>query len=423
MDNAELVQQRRPPAWCFWLSYACFLNQGICYTIVIPTIGAYTESVGGTAAISGLMVGVFCISGGLANIPTAWILLRVRMKTFIVFALVLYVIGNALVALAGWANSLGMLLAGRVVIGLVSMNQVSGSYIARCFEGSDRSERMVLNASASGVGCAIGPALSMLGSVLCASLQMTGELFNQNTVGCWLMAVVSGLLAVVIMLFFTEPPPFPKKEPKEKSAPFFNVRVFVSLAAITRVAIVLSSWETHVEVVAERKWGWSDGAGAAYLSLIYAALIPATMYGKNIAKKMSDAKAMKVLSLACLPFLLLLLNFWSGSALGVVLYTTGSAVMVLLSQLERGFPQSAITKAVAPESQQAALSAFAFVWSFARAIGSSLGTLLYEDISYVAVMLGVGILEICLLAFVDRQGTDNATPVCEPTKVHNERSW
>jgi len=233
---------------------------------------------------------------------------------------------------------------------------------------------------------------------------MTGPIFNENTVGCWLMTAVSALLAIVIILFFTEPPPFPKKDSSEPSGPFFNLKVFVSLAAITRVAVVLSSWETHVEVVAEEKWGWNDGAGAAYLAAIYAVLIPATMYGKNIAKKMSDAKAMKVLSMACTPFLILLLNFKSGSSLDIVVYTAGSAIMVLLSQLERGFPQSAITKAVPPESQQAALSAFAFVWSFARAAGSSLGTVLYNDVLYVAVMIGLGLLEISLMMLVDRRG-------------------
>jgi len=424
MDSArnELVQPRTPPAWCFWLSYACFLNQGICYTIVIPTIGAYTKSLGGTDAISGLMVGVFCISGGIANIPTAFLLLKVSMKSFIIGALGLYVIGNAMVACAGWFDSLAMLLAGRVVIGLVSMNQVSGSYIARCFQGSERSEKMVLNASASGVGCAIGPALSMLGSVVCSQMHLTGKIFNEDTVGCWLMAVVSALLLLVILFCFTEPPPFPARDNSQPREPFFNLKVLVALASISRVAIVLSSWETHVEVVAEEKWGWNDGTGAAYLSIIYAVLIPATMYGKNIAKKMSDSQAMRVLSMACTPFLILLLNFKSGSVGDVIVYTAGSAIMVLLSQLERGFPQSAITKAVPPSSQQAALSAFALVWSFARALGSSLGTLLNSDVAYVAVMIALGLVEIAMLVIVDRRG-EKQTPEYVPEKVHNERSW
>lgn len=371
--------------------------------MVIPTIDEYTRSLGGSAALSGLMVGVFCISGGLSNIPTAWLLGRINMKTFLVVAMGFYVIGNAFVAAAGCASSIFVLLTGRVLIGLVSMTQVSGAYVARAYSVEKRSEQMVLNASASGVGCALGPAISMLGSIVCNAMDLNGSVINENTLGSWMMTVISAMIGLLVALFFKEPPPFPKKDASEQGMSWLNMPVLVSLASIARVAIVLSSWETHVQLVVQDEWGWNVTQGAAYLSALYAVLIPATMYGKNIAKKMNDATAMKTLAMAGIPSLLLMVNWMSGSVFGIILYTLGSAVMVLFAQLERGFPQSAITKQVPASSQGAALGAFALVWSFSRAAGSSLGTVLRTDSLYVGVMISLGVLELMALTLSERR--------------------
>lgn len=404
MDHGTaLVDQRPgPPELSFWLNFLCFLNQGISYTVVIPTIDQYTESLGGSAALSGMMVGVFCVSGAVSNIPTAFLLGRMQMKSFLMIAMGLYVVGNAMVGLAGWFESIYALLVGRVIIGLVSMTQVSGAYVARAYDREKRSERMVLNASASGVGCATGPMLSLIGSVICASQGLTGPILNENTLGSWIMALLSAGAGILVLFFFTEPPAFPTKSSADPQGPWLNLPVIVSLVSIARVAIVLASWETHVELVVQDEWQWSATAGAAYLSGIYYVLVPGTMYGKKIATKMKDAQAMKILALAGLPFLILLLNFAGSSVFGIILYTFGSAVMVLFAQLERGFPQSAITKQVPASSQQAALGAFALVWSLSRAAGSSLGTILRNDLEYVLVMIGFGIIELIMLWAVDR---------------------
>lgn len=326
------------------------------------------------------------------------------LNKFLVVVLFLYVVGNCCCAGAEWCGSIYVFILGRLVTGAIGGPQIAGTYVARAYDLQQRSSKMVLNASANGVGYAFGPLISALGGFICDQWDMNGKLFNKDTAGSWIMAIVSFGLMFCVSALFTEPPPFAAEPSSEErrscGCAWFAFPVAVSFASILCVAIMISSWETHCQLVAQHVWGWSIMSAALYLATVNIVLVPTTLLGSRVAKKVSDRAALLGCAILQLPSMVLLFNFVRrDNFVGVGLYSLGSASVLCFVQVQRGFLQAIITKQVGGASRQIALGYFSLIWLCGRGVGAFMGDGIANDDIYTTVLLGLGCFQLVIIFF------------------------
>ncbi|KAG2277646.1 hypothetical protein Bca52824_060201 [Brassica carinata] len=169
--------------------------------IIVPTADDYSMSLGAAATVCGVVIGSMAVAQVFSSVYfSAW-----SNKSYfkpLVFSSIALFIGNLMYALAYDANSIFLLLLGRLCCGLGSARAVNRRYISDCVPLRIRMQASAGFVSASALGMACGPALAGLLQIKFKIYKLT---FNQSTLPGWVMAVAWLFYLVWLCISFKEP--------------------------------------------------------------------------------------------------------------------------------------------------------------------------------------------------------------------------
>uniref|UniRef100_A0A1J3IXQ6 SPX domain-containing membrane protein n=1 Tax=Noccaea caerulescens TaxID=107243 RepID=A0A1J3IXQ6_NOCCA len=169
--------------------------------IIVPTADDYSMSLGAAATVCGVVIGSMAVAQVFSSVYfSAW-----SNKSYfkpLVFSSIALFIGNLMYAMAYDANSIALLLLGRLCCGLGSARAVNRRYISDCVPLRIRMQASAGFVSASALGMACGPALAGLLQVRFKIYKLT---FNQSTLPGWVMAVAWLFYLVWLCISFKEP--------------------------------------------------------------------------------------------------------------------------------------------------------------------------------------------------------------------------
>ncbi|CAF2038973.1 hypothetical protein IGI04_034111 [Brassica rapa subsp. trilocularis] len=169
--------------------------------IIVPTADDYSMSLGAAATVCGVVIGSMAVAQVFSSVYfSAW-----SNKSYfkpLVFSSIALFIGNLMYALAYDANSITLLLLGRLCCGLGSARAVNRRYISDCVPLRIRMQASAGFVSASALGMACGPALAGLLQIKFKIYKLT---FNQSTLPGWVMAVAWLFYLVWLCISFKEP--------------------------------------------------------------------------------------------------------------------------------------------------------------------------------------------------------------------------
>ncbi|CAH8354193.1 unnamed protein product [Eruca vesicaria subsp. sativa] len=169
--------------------------------IIVPTADDYSMSLGAAATVCGVVIGSMAVAQVFSSVYfSAW-----SNKSYfkpLVFSSIALFIGNLMYALAYDANSIWLLLLGRLCCGLGSARAVNRRYISDCVPLRIRMQASAGFVSASALGMACGPALAGLLQIKFKIYKLT---FNQSTLPGWVMAVAWLFYLVWLCISFKEP--------------------------------------------------------------------------------------------------------------------------------------------------------------------------------------------------------------------------
>ncbi|KAJ0258042.1 SPX domain-containing membrane protein [Hirschfeldia incana] len=169
--------------------------------IIVPTADDYSMSLGAAATVCGVVIGSMAVAQVFSSVYfSAWSN-RSYFKPLVFSSIALF-IGNLMYALAYDANSIWLLLLGRLCCGLGSARAVNRRYISDCVPLRIRMQASAGFVSASALGMACGPALAGLLQIKFKIYNLT---FNQSTLPGWVMAVAWLFYLVWLCISFKEP--------------------------------------------------------------------------------------------------------------------------------------------------------------------------------------------------------------------------
>ncbi|ETV65877.1 hypothetical protein, variant [Aphanomyces astaci] len=174
------------------------------YYIVAPTSGEYATLLGGTAALSGVIVGMTPVASMLSAVLYSWWANR-SFRNPLLFSTVCLVLGNLLYALALSYNSISMVLVGRLLNGFGGARSINRRYIADNYSREERTGASALFVTYSALGMSAGPAMAAVLNYIPDDLRVFGYLVTIETSPGWLMFVVWSVYCVAIVAFFQEP--------------------------------------------------------------------------------------------------------------------------------------------------------------------------------------------------------------------------
>ncbi|WCJ26151.1 SPX domain-containing membrane protein At4g22990 [Euphorbia peplus] len=169
--------------------------------IVVPTADDYATLLGAPATVCGVVIGAMAVAQLFSSVYfSAW-----SNKSYfkpLIFSSIVLFIGNAMYALALDADSITLLLFGRLFCGLGSARAVNRRYISDCVPLRIRMQASAGFVSASALGMACGPALAGLLQTKFTIYKLT---FNQVTLPGWVMSIAWFLYLILLGITFKEP--------------------------------------------------------------------------------------------------------------------------------------------------------------------------------------------------------------------------
>ncbi|OQR84467.1 Major Facilitator Superfamily (MFS) [Achlya hypogyna] len=206
-DEEEVVytafKAQKPSEFSRWLNMMSTFLYMTNYYIVAPTAGDYAELLGGSAALSGIVVGMTPVSSMLSAVLYSWWANK-SFKAPLLFSTGCLIVGNLLYALALTYNSFAMVLVGRVLNGLGGARSINRRYIADNYSREERTVGSALFVTYSALGMSAGPAVAAALDYL-PGMKIFGALVTVETSPGWLMFGVWSLYFVAIFVAFVEP--------------------------------------------------------------------------------------------------------------------------------------------------------------------------------------------------------------------------
>eukprot|EP00903_Cladosiphon_okamuranus_P007004 g6815.t1 len=172
------------------------------YYIVGPTSAEYAAALGGSPAISGLIIGMTPIAACFSCLLYSW-WTNTSFRGPLLLCSVLLIVGNFLYGLALTYDAFWMVLVGRMLIGLGGARGVNRRYIADTIPIVDRTAYSAAFVAAGAVGMAFGPAISAVFNGI--NFSVAGVKFNGLTNPGWIMFVLWVILGWIIQTEFREP--------------------------------------------------------------------------------------------------------------------------------------------------------------------------------------------------------------------------
>jgi len=178
------------------------------YSMILPSLSEYVETLGENAEFYGVCQAMFSLSRILMMpIMGRWCDARPMFEPFL-FSIALQIVGNLMYASAYGLGSSWIILVARMLVGCGAANAtLTMSFIARITRSEERTKAMAMLSGINLIGVVIGPAVNLLVTEINFEIPGTIIIFNPLTNPGWLMVLLMLVLAGVLWLTFEEPPP------------------------------------------------------------------------------------------------------------------------------------------------------------------------------------------------------------------------
>ncbi|RHY62407.1 hypothetical protein DYB38_004413 [Aphanomyces astaci] len=236
------------------------------YYIVAPTSGEYATLLGGTAALSGVIVGMTPVASMLSAVLYSWWANR-SFRNPLLFSTVCLVLGNLLYALALSYNSISMVLVGRLLNGFGGARSINRRYIADNYSREERTGASALFVTYSALGMSAGPAMAAVLNYIPDDLRVFGYLITIETSPGWLMFGTSA----------TESTPLTTPSPPKLSSLWTNVPVVATLVIYVVLKLVLEILITSATGIVDWYFHWSSTSAGIFLAFLGLLMFPANV--------------------------------------------------------------------------------------------------------------------------------------------------
>ena len=173
------------------------------YYVFAPTANLYTEALGFSKSMSGVMMAMAPISAGIFGFLFSW-WSNYSFKKPLVFGLIMILIGNLCYAAAYELDSLWMLMAGRFLFGIGGARAVNRRYIADFVSLKAMTKYCAYFVAMSALGLVVGPMLASLIAFL-PDYKWNHVELNEYTFPGYLSLIVWIPFSFFIICCYTEP--------------------------------------------------------------------------------------------------------------------------------------------------------------------------------------------------------------------------
>jgi len=174
------------------------------YYVVLPSSGAYCAALGQGAHFSGVVVGILPAAACLAAVAYSYAT-QYSYRLPLLVSAALCTVGNVLYGLALPANSIKLLLLGRVLVGMGGARVVNRRYIADHVDLEYRTEASAAFVASTALGMAVGPGIAAAIASL-PPFQLLGLPANGLTLPGYGMVLLWMPFFAAVLFFFNEPP-------------------------------------------------------------------------------------------------------------------------------------------------------------------------------------------------------------------------
>lgn len=414
-DHARDNPDRKPKLSCSLLMYVQLTLVVAVFTVAMPTSLEYTEKLGGSKEVAGLMVGLVNISAAIFGWPGLWLMETIGIKKSQMVANAFTAVGCAMYSMCYYWDSIGLILVARFIQGIGAQG-FSTQFFSRAAGINCRSKYFVMMGGCIGIGYGVGP---MLGAAMIAAFNHLDadehKFLNQYTSPGWLMVIIYLSLIVATWFFFEDPlletaevkareekefqrnmSPEEKAIRKEqrrleqeaKGPRFTRSELFglvINLAIFAFFPILISCWEMHAFNVAQKTWNWSMEDSALYIGGLMLFIVPINLAaGPAVQKwKLDDRKVMLIFFIVSLVASVFFFDFFQEEnhyIPDMVVWTIGSVIWLCSYQICRGAASSLITKQV-PTDLKVHFNVLmgTVIYMCSRGVGSFVGDLFGWD--------------------------------------------
>lgn len=290
-----------PPESHFVLNLASAFLYVVSMYVCAPTAGAYAAQLGASESFAGVIVGLTPFAGLFSSVAFSAASNGGTVKAPLLVASTSCLAGNALYAAAYTAQSLPLVLVGRLLVGCGGARAINRRFISDFSARADRTRRSAAFVSVSALGMAAGPALA---SALSRAPEgvIGGLAFNRLTTPGWALVAVWAVYIMVLAALFRDRPP-PAGSPGAIAAaaaaagaapPKQSVRAKLATVVQQR-GVLLCLWVYFIIKVAAEllvasagtvtvAFGWGAGTVGAFLAALGLLMFPAAALGSALLR-------------------------------------------------------------------------------------------------------------------------------------------
>eukprot|EP01135_Chromosphaera_perkinsii_P003096 Nk52_evm4s235 gene=Nk52_evmTU4s235 len=363
LDEWEAFDTRRPPKVLNYLNLASNMIYFMNFFIIIPSVNEYLVGLGYDESLSGLLIALGPACGALATVLIYSRILHLGTKPSLLLAAFTGFVGNSMYALASTADSIGLLIAGRLLCGFATC-----TCAVRCFLTKHNGRKVITAANAqltvvTALGAAVGPLIAATLSFVDFSIGKVS--FQDVSAPGWFMALVYVVLLLLLGLFFEDLPQMKEPETiplmskgdlpetvgdsgtdlggakevdkgemegnkgrkKKRDSPL-TFGITLSFLFLTKFA--MGTLETAAPLISKTNWG----LGIFVVSLILAGanfcVLPVTFIVRKLSLKYGDDKLISWFLPTQLVVFALLVDY--GFGLSIPRYVLGMCVFVFANQ-------------------------------------------------------------------------------------------
>jgi len=374
-------------------------------TIIIPTAGDYTSSLGhGSAVYFGLVVGISSVVDPLFSRIMSRMLKGASLKNIFLINATINLVSCLAYALAKHAGGAGgaIIITSRVVLGLGSVQTAMLQYFGCAVSNRRVRYTHFLTTAAISYGFAIGIFLAFILSI--ASYHGV----DQNTLPGYFSAALWFLYIPLHCCFFKEPNKYAGIIDSDSSIrlgrqmkPILRREPFGGLVpcvfAIVTVAIVTGAFEVMTIGITQELWKWDVMKSSCYLGGVMLFVALTTFLAYPFTRWLGEGCTLvtsMIFATLMLPFFYIPVSLRyhdkMGSTWGMVIYLLVSIVALSLLNIGRTISFTLMTDLPSPQWRDHFLSTASQIFTMGRGIGPILaGALIADNSTTITVLVSL----------------------------------
>jgi hypothetical protein len=370
------------------------------YYIVAPSSGTYAVKLGGSAALSGIIIGMTPVAALVSTVLYSW-WTSYSYKAALIFASSCSLIGNVLYATGLPYNSLALVMLGRLLNGFGSARSINRRYIADTFSRSQRTAASAAFVTAGALGMAAGPAVASLLHLTVSDSSLNLYWQVENSVG-WFMAVAWAVYLVCLIMYFSDPHKkvhlaSPKSELGEKKPlltngesdnnrlrdsggmqqqdnPMWrNIPVMTTFWLYFVLKLVLECLLSSTSTLTLFYFGWRGDISGVYMAALGLLMLPANFVVAYFSKSYFDRELIMGLQVTMLLGCLIILQYSDNYS--IAQYIVGSVIIFVSTNALEGPNMSLLSKTI-PKSWAKGIFNIGLLATEAGTLGRAVGDVL-----------------------------------------------